>query len=104
MSDDGGPLIHLRQVSKVYPAHGEAPEVWALRKVTLDIGKGTRVAIRGESGSGKSTLLNVLGGLGLRDERAEPAYVTTYSTYNTSTVESGLQTALGSNYMVSQPG
>jgi putative ABC transport system ATP-binding protein len=67
MSDDETPLIHVRSVSRVYPAHGDAPEVRALRKVSLDVARGSRVAIRGESGSGKSTLLNILGGLDAAD-------------------------------------
>src|SRR5205807_1795985 len=40
-----------------------AAPVYALRRVTLDIGSGERVALLGKSGSGKSTLLNLLGGL-----------------------------------------
>jgi ABC-type lipoprotein export system ATPase subunit len=53
----------LKEVSLRYPGMGEAPPVRALRKLSIRIPRGARVAIRGESGSGKSTLLNILGGL-----------------------------------------
>jgi putative ABC transport system ATP-binding protein len=58
-----GPIASLEGVSLRYPPHGDAPAVEALRKVSITIPRGGRVAIRGESGSGKSTLLNILGGL-----------------------------------------
>ncbi len=63
MSEVAAPMIHLENVSRTFPARGEAEKVRALRKVSLDVPKGARVAIRGESGSGKSTLLNLVGGL-----------------------------------------
>jgi putative ABC transport system ATP-binding protein len=37
--------------------------VTALDRVTLSVGEGVRLALRGRSGSGKTTLLHVLGGL-----------------------------------------
>ncbi len=53
-------MIHLRDVSKVYPA-GTRP---ALEAVDLDVDKGEFVFLIGQSGSGKSTVLRLL----LREE------------------------------------
>ncbi len=55
--------IALDKVSKVYPAHGKAGPVTALRDVTVHVRKGASLAIRGDNGSGKTTLLNLLGGM-----------------------------------------
>jgi putative ABC transport system ATP-binding protein len=57
--DHTGPLIQLRDVSKVYDL-GEV-KVEALRSTTLSIDRGEYVALIGASGSGKSTLMNTLG-------------------------------------------
>jgi putative ABC transport system ATP-binding protein len=56
-----GPILQLRQVSKVYQM-GEV-QVQALRRVDLDLFDGEFLVLLGPSGSGKSTLLNILGGL-----------------------------------------
>jgi lipoprotein-releasing system ATP-binding protein len=58
-------VLSCRDVSKHY---GEGSlSVSVLRKITIDINAGERVAIVGASGSGKSTLLNILGGLDIPD-------------------------------------
>jgi len=53
------PLIRLQGVSKVFK--GDADEdTWALRDVTVDIGRGEYISVSGPSGCGKSTFLAVL--------------------------------------------
>lgn len=55
------PALEVRGLSKSYPnAGGELP---ILQRVTLELDRGTAVAIIGPSGAGKSTLLYVLGAL-----------------------------------------
>ena len=52
-------MLEIENVTKVYRM-GKV-DVYALRGVTLSIGKGAMVSIVGASGSGKSTLLNIIG-------------------------------------------
>ena len=54
-------IVRLKDISKVY-SQG-AIEVHALKRVSLEITKGSFMSICGPSGSGKTTLLNLIGGL-----------------------------------------
>ncbi|GAA4603618.1 ABC transporter ATP-binding protein [Actinoallomurus liliacearum] len=54
------PVLELEDVRKVHP--GEPP-VESVRGVSLAVGSGEMLAVRGASGSGKSTLLHLMAGL-----------------------------------------
>lgn len=56
-------LLHLRDVTKTYPA----TETPVLNGVSFDVAVGGMLALTGESGSGKSTLLHLIGGLDTAD-------------------------------------
>ena len=60
-------MIHLDQVSKIYPASSRP----ALDKVSIDVEKGEFVFLIGQSGSGKSTVLRLI----LREEKASEGMV-----------------------------
>jgi putative ABC transport system ATP-binding protein len=54
-------IVELKDVTRIY---GSGPTATAaLRGVSLTVGEGQLVALRGRSGSGKTTLLNIVGGL-----------------------------------------
>ena len=55
------PMVAVSDVTRIFGTGRAATR--ALRGVTLSVGKGQLVAIRGRSGSGKTTLLNIIGGL-----------------------------------------
>jgi lipoprotein-releasing system ATP-binding protein len=59
MSD---PIIHLHNIYKSYPTGGNG-SLDVLRGVSLQIQKGSVVAIIGASGVGKSTMLHIMGAL-----------------------------------------
>ncbi len=56
-----GPSLVCEGVTRVFRQGDE--QVYALRDVSVSIGRGEFVAIAGPSGSGKTTLLNLAGGL-----------------------------------------
>ncbi len=69
MAKTAHPIIHLRDLDKVY--YTDEVETHALSKVHLDIERGEFVAIAGPSGCGKSTLLSIIG---LLDAATEGSY------------------------------
>ena len=59
-------MIELNNVTKRYRTQRQ--EVLALTDLSLQVDRGSYVAVRGRSGSGKSTLLSLIGGLALPTE------------------------------------
>jgi lipoprotein-releasing system ATP-binding protein len=60
------PLLRLRGVFKSFPVAGGEP-VEVLKGVSLEMERGTSLAIMGPSGCGKSTLMNLIGALDVPD-------------------------------------
>jgi putative ABC transport system ATP-binding protein len=56
-----GPMVEATGLNREYPSGDTV--IHAVRDVSLRIGRGELLAVRGRSGSGKTTLLNLLGGL-----------------------------------------
>ena len=73
-------IIDVKDVTRTF---GTGPTATpALRGVSLTVGEGQLVALRGRSGSGKTTLLNIVGGLDTPDSgsvRVDGKDVTTMS-------------------------
>ncbi len=68
--------IKLTNISKKYILHHQKPtlvesifkfgskeEIWALKDINLEIGKGKKIGIIGDNGSGKTTLLKIISGI-----------------------------------------
>ena len=60
-SGSGAPVLEAIDLVREYPSGDTV--IHALRGVSLSVGRGQLLAVRGRSGSGKTTLLNLLGGL-----------------------------------------
>jgi putative ABC transport system ATP-binding protein len=63
-------LLKLKEVSKIYEAGDH--EIYALRKINLEVREGEFITVMGPSGSGKSTMMNILGCL---DKPTEGKYL-----------------------------
>lgn len=59
MENNGGPLIEIENLTKVF--YADEVETHALSGITLSVNNGEYIAMSGPSGCGKSTLLSILG-------------------------------------------
>ena len=60
---NNGFVLELEDVIKDYKVKGRTDPVRALRGATMQVERGSMVAVKGESGSGKTTLLQIIGAL-----------------------------------------
>lgn len=58
---DGGGLLSVRDVQKIYPSEGGGVE--AISRLDFEIGSGELTCLVGPSGAGKTTLLKIISGL-----------------------------------------
>lgn len=63
MTELGGNVVVVEQLSREYPVPRGAGPVAALQDVSFTVRSGERLAVLGERGSGKTTLVNLLAGL-----------------------------------------
>jgi len=61
------PILYAKEITKKF-SQPDKTELVVLDGLSLEVRKGTIIAITGSSGSGKSTLLHLLGGLDTPDE------------------------------------
>jgi NitT/TauT family transport system ATP-binding protein len=57
------PVIHFKDVSKVFQRPDGRGDFTAVDKLSFEIGKGEIVAVLGKTGCGKSTMFNIVAGL-----------------------------------------
>ena len=55
--------IDIQNLNKTYAANGKSPAKEALKKVSLQIPKGSMFALLGPNGAGKSTIINIMAGM-----------------------------------------